>query len=178
MWSPWRRQSDEEFAEEIHSHIAHETKRLVEDEGMNIADARLRARRTFGNIAKAQERFFEGRPIAWLDDAMQDLRYSVRQIRRSPHLTSAVILTLAIGIGLNSVAFSIFNGLAYRPQVSKDPDSFVQTYSLVTGDVQREWHGTPSKATLETYHAFRQARTLSAVTARGAPSRSDRYRSR
>ena len=148
MRPPWRRQSDEEFAEEIHSHIAQETKRLVEDEGMNIEDARLRARRSFGNITKAQERFFEGRQISWLEDAMQDLRYSVRQIRRSPQLTSAVILTLAIGIGLNSVAFSIINGLAYRPQVSKDPDSFVQTYSVVTGDVQRQWHGAPPTAAI------------------------------
>jgi hypothetical protein len=57
LW-PWRRQSDADFAEEVHDHILRETKRLVEDEGLNIEDARIRARRTFGNITKAQERFF------------------------------------------------------------------------------------------------------------------------
>ena len=47
----------------------------------------------------------------WLQDAVQDIRYSLRQIRRSPQLASAVMLTPVIGIGLNSVAFSLFNVL-------------------------------------------------------------------
>jgi hypothetical protein len=77
----------------------------------------------------------------------------------------AAVLTLVIGIGLNSVAFSVLNGLAFRPQVSQDPASFVHTYSTVTGDAQREWHGTPTKGTLETYDALRTgAQTLSALT--------------
>ena len=164
MW-PWRGRSDEDFAEEIHSHIAHETKRMVEEEGLNIEDARSRALCSFGNITKTQERVFERRHIAWLQDAVQDLRYSVRQIRRSPQLASAVVLTLAIGIGLNSVAFSVINGIVFRAQVSRDPASFVRTYSTVTGDAQRQFHGTPTMGTLEAYHTFREgAQTLSAVT--------------
>ncbi len=102
----------------------------------------------------------------WLQDAEQDLRYSGRQIRRVPQLASAVVLTLVIGIGMNAVAFSIFNGLLFRAQVSRDPESFVQTYSTVTGDTARQWHGTPTKGTLELYDAFRAgAQTLSSVTA-------------
>lgn len=167
MW-PWRGRSDEDFAEEIHSHIAHETKRMVEEEGLNIEDARSRALCSFGNITKTQERFFERRHIAWLQDAVQDLRYSVRQIRRSPQLASAVVLTLAIGIGLNSVAFSVINGIVFRAQVSRDPASFVHTYSTVTGDAERQFHGTPTKGTLEAYHAFRRRRFVSAIGLRGA----------
>ena len=102
----------------------------------------------------------------WLQDAVQDIRYSLRQIRRSPQLASAVMLTLVIGIGLNSVAFSLFNGILFRPQVGRDPASFAQTYSFVTGDPDRQWHGTPTKGTLELYDALRiHAKTLSAVTA-------------
>lgn len=102
----------------------------------------------------------------WLDDAVQDIRYAGRQVRRSPQLASAVVLTLVIGIGLNSVAFSAFNGIHFRAQVTRDPASFVQTYSFVTGDRDREWHGTPTKGTLELYDALRtHAQSLSAVTA-------------
>jgi predicted permease len=101
----------------------------------------------------------------WLQDAVRDVRYSARQFRRSPQVGLAAVVTLVIGIGLNSVAFSVLNGLAFRPQVSHDPASFVHTYSTVTGDAQRLWHGTPTKGTLETYDALRTgARTLSAVT--------------
>jgi hypothetical protein len=100
----------------------------------------------------------------WIQDAIQDVRYSLRHFRKSPQLTSAVVLTLVIGIGLNSVAFSIINSLLFRPQVSQDRASFVHTYSTATGDAQRQWHGTPTKGTLEEYRAFRGAQTLSAVT--------------
>jgi hypothetical protein len=47
MW-PWRRQSDEEFAEEIQTHISHEMKRLVEEEGLNFKEAKAQALRSFG----------------------------------------------------------------------------------------------------------------------------------
>jgi putative ABC transport system permease protein len=102
----------------------------------------------------------------WLQDAVQDVRYAARQVRRFPQLALAVVLTLVIGIGLNSVAFSLFNGILFRAQVSRDPASFAQTYSFVTGDRDRQWHGTPTKGTLELYDALRtNAQTLSAVTA-------------
>ena len=89
-----------------------------------------------------------------VQDAVRDLQHSARQIRRSPQLASAVALTLVIGIGLNSVAFSVFNGLLFRAQVSRDPASFVETYSFVTGDRDRQWHGTPTKGNLELYDAL------------------------
>ena len=58
---------------------------------------------------------------SWLQDAVQDVRYAARQVRRSPQLASAVDLTLVIGIGLNAVAFSAFNGILFRAQVTRDP---------------------------------------------------------
>ena len=74
------------------------------------------------------------RSSSWLQDAVQDVRYSARQFGRSPQLASAVVLTVVIGIALNSIAFSLFNGILFRAQVTRDPDSFAQTYSFVTGD--------------------------------------------
>ena len=71
MWS-WRRRPDEDFAEEIHAHLSQETKRLVEDEGLTLEEARARARRSFGNVTHAQERFYERGRIRWLDDLRRD----------------------------------------------------------------------------------------------------------
>ena len=56
MW-PWRRRSDEDFAEEIRDHIRRETKRLVDEEGFNFSDAKAKAIRSFGNLTASQERF-------------------------------------------------------------------------------------------------------------------------
>lgn len=58
MWK-WRSRSDEDFATEIQAHIAHEMKRLVEEEGLSFKDAKAQALRSFGNITHAQERFYE-----------------------------------------------------------------------------------------------------------------------
>jgi hypothetical protein len=95
-----------------------------------------------------------------------DLRFGVRLVRRSPPLSLAIVLTLVIGIGLNAVVFSLFNGLLFRAHVSRDPASFVQIYVQLSGEWQRETHGTPYMATIEDFEAVRtQARSLSSVTA-------------
>jgi hypothetical protein len=67
------RRSDDDFAQEIEAHLALEADQLIAD-GVEPAEARARARRAFGNIARAQERFYEARRIAWVDDLQRDLR--------------------------------------------------------------------------------------------------------
>jgi predicted permease len=100
-----------------------------------------------------------------LDILWRDLRYTLRLLRRFPHLTAAVIVTLVVGVGVNSVVFSIFNGLLFRANVSRDPETFVQVYAKPSGDWQREIHGTPYMLTLEEFELIRRnTRSLSAVT--------------
>jgi len=95
----------------------------------------------------------------------QDLRYNARVIRRSAPLSIAVVLTLIVGLGLNAVVFSLFNGLLFRPPATRDPDTFVQIYAQLSGLWTRESHGPDTMVTLEDYNAIRsETRTLSAVT--------------
>jgi MacB-like periplasmic core domain len=95
----------------------------------------------------------------------QDLRYNVRVIRRSGPLSVAVVLTLVVGLGMNSVVFSVFNGLLFRPSATRDPDTFVQIYARPSGQWDREWHGQQTLVALDDFYAIRSAtRTLSAVT--------------
>jgi len=97
---------------------------------------------------------------------LADLRSGARSIRRNTPLSVAVVLTLVVGIGVNATAVSLFNGLLFRPAVTRDPSSFVQLYVELSGLWHRELHGPPTLATLEDLETVRGAiGTLAAVTA-------------
>ena len=100
-----------------------------------------------------------------LEVLAQDLRYNARIIRREGPLSMAVVLTLVVGLGMNSVVFSLFNGLLFRPWAMRDPDSFVQIYARPSGLWRPALDGPDTMVTLEDFNAIRSdTRTLSAVT--------------
>src|SRR5258705_13979233 len=63
----------------------------------------------FGNVLRMQERAREAWGWMWIDRLMQDLRYAARILLRAPGFTVTAVLVLAIGIGVNATAFSLFN---------------------------------------------------------------------
>ncbi len=65
-------------------------------------------------------------PSALLETCIEDVRYALRLIRRNPLLSAVIVLTLTVGIGINASVFTVVNGLALRPHVYKDADSFVR----------------------------------------------------
>src|ERR1700747_318448 len=65
---------------------------------------------------------------------VQDVRYSWRQLRRSPIFAAIAVLTLALGIGLNSAIFALFDALMLRPLAVRDPNTLVNVYQQVQGD--------------------------------------------
>src|SRR4029453_12452966 len=117
------RRSHEDFSAEVQSHIDLEVARLVDDEGMSLAAARAAALRTFGNVAIVNERFYEARRWMWLEQLVQDLRYGWRSLRKSPAFVVSTVLTLAVGLGLLTVVFTIFNAYVLRPFAVRDPGS-------------------------------------------------------
>ena len=80
----------------------------------------------FGNVLRMQEQAREAWGWMWIDRLMQDLRYAARILRRSPGFTIAAVLVLAIGVGANVMAFSLFNLDALKPLPIRDPDSIVR----------------------------------------------------
>jgi putative ABC transport system permease protein len=119
------RRRDEDFDEEIRAHLALETDRLVR-EGLSPERAEAAARRAFGSVARTRERFYQSRRIMWLDDLRRDVRYALRSLARTPGFTAIAVITLALGIGVNSAIFSVVNAVVLRSMPYKDTARFVR----------------------------------------------------
>jgi predicted permease len=108
------RRSEQDFAEEIASHLALEADDL-QAEGHSESEASRRARVTFNNSTLALERFRIRSRIHWFDNLIRDFHFGFRQIHRSPGFALTAILTLALGLGANTAIFSLVDALLLRP---------------------------------------------------------------
>ena len=115
---------------------------------------------SFGNTLRLREEARDAWGWTWIDRLVQDLRYAVRVLRKSPGFTLAAVLTLAVGIGVNVAAFGFFNLIFFKPLPVRDPDSLVRLDRRSPQRGYSSWVPYPEMAFVQEY-----TRTMSAVLA-------------
>ena len=124
---------EDDLGDELRFHIEQETEKYVRS-GVAPDQAARRARLAFGPPDSLKEGCRDARGVTTLETAWRDVRYALRGMRRAPVFASTVILTIALGIGVNTAAFTIFNAYLLRPIPVDDPYSlYAFTWTDRTG---------------------------------------------
>jgi predicted permease len=110
---------EQELEDELAFHIEREARKLIE-EGMSPAAAHARAQARFGSTALAADRCRDERGTAVIDNTLRDVQYAVRTFSKAPLAAFTIVVTVAIGLGVVAVLFTILNALLFR--VDQVPD--------------------------------------------------------
>ncbi len=134
-----RRRLEEDLDAEVRSHVEMATE-MNRSAGMSEEEARRAALRNFGGVEQAKELYRERRGVPMIETTLQDLRFGLRMLRRSPGFSVLAILCLTLGIGANAAVFSWVEGILFRPY----PAVSHQERLLALGGTERgEAGGTP-----------------------------------
>ena len=123
-----RTRLDYELKEELGAHIQLHADRL-ERAGLERAEAERRARIAFGSTARFGEECREQLGGNFLDTLIQDVRFSLRTLRKSPAFFLVAVITLALGIGATVAAFSVVNAVLLRPFGFSNSERLLWIYS-------------------------------------------------
>jgi predicted permease len=144
---------------DIREHIEHETLDNIA-RGMPRDEARAAALRAFGNVALVKEDVRAVWIPAWLEQIVQDSRFAMRTMRRTPGLTAIAVGSSALGIGACSVIFAILNVAVFKPLPVEDPGRLM---SIAESD--RRTGEAGNELSYPDFRDLREARSLDGVAA-------------
>lgn len=126
-----RRRRYDELSESIREHLDEKIADLI-DRGMTREQAEQTAHREFGNIARIEERSREVWQWPTVESIWTDVKFSLRQLVKSPGFTASALLTLGLGIGATTAVFSIVYAVLFHPLPYSQPDRLVSIQSRAT----------------------------------------------
>jgi hypothetical protein len=119
-----RRHRYDELSESIREHLDEKIEDMI-DHGMTREEAERKARREFGNVTLIEQRSREVWQWPTLESLWADTKYVLRRLRRAPLFTAIALITLAVGVGANTVIFSVVNGVLLKPLSYPNPDRLI-----------------------------------------------------
>lgn len=141
--------------------------------GMSPEEAHYAALRRFGNVTLAQERSREMWGWHSVETLWQDVRYGLRQLRKNSGFTAVAVFTLALGIGINTAAFTAYKAFFERSLDARDPGKMVNLALILHSGVTDPWFSYPDyEAYRDRLHSFSgmiaHAKNIDLLTLSGA----------
>src|SRR5688572_2581929 len=125
-----RRQAERDMAEEMRLHLELRKERAAAA-GMTSDEANTSAQRAFGGVEQIKERCRDEQTWAWFEQGIRDVRYALRSLRQAPGFSAVALLTLALGIGVNAVMFSLVRDHFLRPLLRDQRLNLVSVYTAL-----------------------------------------------
>src|ERR1700728_1617250 len=118
---------EEQLEKELRFHLEDHAADLIA-RGHQPHEARREARIALGGPEQVKEQCRDARGTRWLEDLLQDFRYTLRSLRHNPGFAAVALSTLALGLGATTVMFTVINGVLLKPLPFPEPNTLVAVH--------------------------------------------------
>jgi putative ABC transport system permease protein len=155
-----RQRLEDELDDELRFHFEQAIERYLR-EGMSPQQARRRARVEYGGPEQIKEECRQARGVSLIENVKTDVAYAFRGFAKNPGFALTAIVTLAIGIGINTALFTVIYAAVFRPLPVSDPGTIRNIHIRRTGEGRRSSYGHPYTVSFADFRYLRaHAKTI------------------